>query len=130
MFDITIEDEFAAAHHLNEYQGNCRNLHGHNWRVQLTVRCDQLDKSGLGVDFRKIRTILGKILKELDHSYLNDHPAFKEINPTCENISVFVFRQAAQILLLDPDKPNARVHAVTIWESGNCRVTYRENNSD
>ena len=55
MYLTTIAKTFSAAHFLREYEGRCENLHGHNWRVEVTVRCEELDRAGMGLDFRVIK---------------------------------------------------------------------------
>ena len=56
MYRLTIQTSFAAAHNLLQYQGDCENLHGHNWKVDVTVAARELDKSGLGIDFKILPT--------------------------------------------------------------------------
>ena len=51
MYKLTIRTSFAAAHNLINYQGDCENLHGHNWKVDVTVIASELDKAGLGSRF-------------------------------------------------------------------------------
>jgi len=72
MYEITTEAYFCAAHSLLNYEGPCENLHGHNWRVRATVKCEHLDKSGIGVDFKVLKRRLNDILNEFDHRHLND----------------------------------------------------------
>ena len=52
MYELTISEEFEAAHRLPDYDGKCCRLHGHNWRVEVAVRGKQLDASGLLIDLR------------------------------------------------------------------------------
>ena len=87
MFSISVEAEFSAAHKLNNYKGKCEALHGHNWRVQLFVASQRLDKDGLVFDFIKLKKHLKEALKKLDHKMLNEIDYFKKNNPTSENIS-------------------------------------------
>ena len=82
-----IKTSFAAAHNLVNYQGDCENLHGHNWLVEVTVAAKELDKSGLGIDFKILKRETKQLLEGLDHKYLNDLPMFKEISPSSEHIS-------------------------------------------
>jgi 6-pyruvoyltetrahydropterin/6-carboxytetrahydropterin synthase len=55
MYELKIEDSFAAAHNLRGYKGQCEELHGHNWKVELVVRADQLDSVGLAIDFQELK---------------------------------------------------------------------------
>jgi 6-pyruvoyltetrahydropterin/6-carboxytetrahydropterin synthase len=111
---------FAAAHRLRGYQGDCEQLHGHNYKVDIEVRAAQLDELGMGIDFRAIRAAAREVVAVLDHRLLNDIPPFDELNPTAENIAVYVYEQLAGRL----DGEHARVSAVTIWETDRDRVRY------
>ena len=70
MYMLTIRTSFAAAHNLINYQGDCENLHGHNWKVEVAVTAQELDKAGLGIDFKVLKREAGAIINELDHKYL------------------------------------------------------------
>ena len=72
MYELTVESAFSAAHRLREYRGKFENLHGHNWRVEVTIASKQLDKRGMVIDFRKIKEKLGTVMNKLDHNYLNE----------------------------------------------------------
>lgn len=122
MYKLTIRTSFAAAHNLINYQGDCENLHGHNWRVEVTVTATELDKAGLGIDFKVIKREAGVVIKELDHKYLNDNPAFKGISPSSEHISRYLYHRLSETLNNDTIK----VDNITVWESDNASATYYE----
>lgn len=122
MYKLTIRTSFAAAHNLINYQGDCENLHGHNWRVEVTVTATELDKAGLGIDFKVIKREAGVVIKELDHKYLNDNPAFKGISPSSEHISRYLYHRLSETLNNDIIK----VDNITVWESDNASATYYE----
>jgi 6-pyruvoyltetrahydropterin/6-carboxytetrahydropterin synthase len=113
---------FAAAHRLRGYQGDCEQLHGHNYKVEIEIRATQLDALGMGVDFRAIREAAREVVGVLDHRLLNEIPPFTEVNPTAENIAVYVYEQLGRLL----DGEHARVHAVTIWETDRDSVRYSQ----
>ena len=75
-----MRSSFAAAHRLREYEGNCEQLHGHNWRVEATVESSLLDDRGMAMDFRSIKDALHDILSGMDHKYLNEIPPFDELD--------------------------------------------------
>ena len=78
---------FDAAHRLPNYEGQCANLHGHRWVLEVEVKGKVDSGTGFVLDFSVLRTIVEKeVLQELDHRYLNDTC----YNPTCENILVWV----------------------------------------
>ena len=96
--DIFIKTHFSGGHHLRAYPGNCENPHGHNWKVKVTVRADKLDHLGMGIDFKQLKQKVNNVIDELDHHDLNEHPAFREINPSSEHISMFLFRALKEAL--------------------------------
>ena len=122
MYKLTIRTSFAAAHNLINYQGDCENLHGHNWKVELTVLARELDHAGLGIDFKVLKREAGAVVKELDHKYLNDNPAFAGISPSSEHISRFLYRRLSDQL----NSGNVTVDSVTVWESENASACYYE----
>ncbi len=122
MYKLMIRTSFAAAHNLINYQGDCENLHGHNWKVDVTVITSELDKAGLGVDFKVLKREAGVIIQELDHKYLNDNPAFDNISPSSEHIARYLYHRISERLNNDVIK----VDSVAVWESDNASATYYE----
>ena len=123
MFEITVESGFSAAHRLRGYEGACEHLHGHNYRVAVTVRGEELDASGMVADFRVLRGALDRVLDRLDHTCLNDDlDDFAEggLNPTAENIAKWVHDALAG------EFPQGVAPArVTVWESEKSAATYQ-----
>ncbi len=120
MYKLNITSDFSSAHKLEGYDGLCRNLHGHNWKVRVAVSCDKTDEIGLAIDFGVIKKYLNEIITELDHQYLNDLEYFKEINPTSENIAKFIYTEFSKKI----DNNNCRISEVEIWESEKSSVIY------
>ena len=120
MFHIFIKSHFSAGHHLRNYPGNCERPHGHNWKVEVTVKATGLDNLGMGIDFRTLKEALNKVLDSLDHHDLNEHNAFQSINPSSENIAVYIFNNLHKDLSHD----RYGVHSVTVRETDNSGVTY------
>lgn len=121
MYRLTIFTHFAAAHNLINYQGDCENLHGHNWKVEVTVAARELDKAGLGIDFKILKRETKEALALLDHTYLNDLEPFKNLSPSSENISRYLF----ETLSTRFDNGNVMVEQVNVWESENACASYR-----
>ncbi len=119
-FILRVEADFAAAHTLRDYPGDCNRIHGHNWKVVAEVEARTLDAVGMGIDFRDIKQALRRIAAGLDHRYLNDIPPFDRKNPTAENLAVYFHDALAEALR---DRP-VRVHAVTLWETERAAVRY------
>ena len=122
MFDIFIDTHFSAGHHLRHYPGNCEKPHGHNWNIRVTVRATELDHLGMGVDFRTVKNGVKIIIDELDHENLNEHPAFKDQNPSSENIAVFIFNALKPLLQTERYK----LYSVLVGETPTSGVIYRE----
>lgn len=91
MYEIKVEGNFSAAHQLRNYKGKCEKLHGHNWRVLVSVATSKVDKAGMVIDFNHLKALLNCVLQRLDHKLLNDIEIFKKTNPTSENIAKFIF---------------------------------------
>jgi 6-pyruvoyltetrahydropterin/6-carboxytetrahydropterin synthase len=122
MFDLTIESQFSAAHQLRGYKGKCEALHGHNWRVQVTVSSEKLDDLGMVLDFHELKGITNEVLASLDHSFLNDVFPFTEINPSSENMAKWIYESIRKKIL----KINCTISSVTVWENETSSATYYE----
>ncbi len=121
-YTLKVVTDFAAAHSLRNYSGNCERLHGHNWKIEVEVSARELDEVGMGLDFKTIKRATNDFLQQLDHYNLNDVPPFDKINPTAENIAAYIFRSLAERLNAD----RVWVSAVTIWETERACVRYTE----
>ncbi len=122
MYKLQIQTSFAAAHCLINYQGDCENLHGHNWKVEVAVTARELDSAGLGIDFKILKSETSSLLKTLDHKYLNELPPFLEKSPSSENIACYLYKQLSERL----NNGNVTVESVTVWESDVACATYYE----
>ncbi|MCH7874277.1 MAG: 6-carboxytetrahydropterin synthase [Gemmatimonadetes bacterium] len=121
---LSAEARFSAAHTLPGVD-MCERMHGHNWRVQVTVRVqqDDLDAAGMGVDFRMLATVASESVHDFEHRYLNELEPFAESPPTAETIArVVCERVAARLAAV---APAAEVVEVTLWEMPEYRVVYR-----
>ncbi len=122
MFEVTIEETFAAGHALRNYRGKCENVHGHNYRCQVTVEGEQLDSIGLLVDFVELKRVVHSVLDRLDHQWLNDYPPFNVLNPSAENIARYIYDEIHQGLSV---KEGVRLAFVKLWETDTASAIYR-----
>jgi 6-pyruvoyltetrahydropterin/6-carboxytetrahydropterin synthase len=122
IFEVYIETHFSAAHALRGYPGDCARLHGHNWIIQVYVRCRELDDIGIGIDFRVIKENVKDVLQGLDHFNMNELPAFQEDNPASENIAKYLYRELRK--RIDSDK--VKVSKVKVSETPNAGAFYWE----
>lgn len=128
MYNIKVQATFSAAHNLRGYKGKCEELHGHNWKIEAIASKENLDKAGMVMDFRYLKTELKKIMEKLDHKYLNKLAYFsaaggsasggKKNNPTSENIAKFIYDRLKNKI--------SGVKSVTVWENDTSSATYEE----
>ena len=111
MYELTITAHFDAAHALHGYPGECRELHGHTWDVEVTVAGEQLDEVGIVYDFKRLKDDVGGVLDAYDHVHLNEVPPFDSINPTAENLARVVCEA-----LVEKVGTGVTVHEVAVWE--------------
>jgi 6-pyruvoyltetrahydropterin/6-carboxytetrahydropterin synthase len=122
MFQVSVEETFSAGHALRGYKGKCENVHGHNYRVQITLEGPQLDNIGLLVDFTRVKQVMRDIIKRLDHQFINDLEPFTTVNPSAENMAKYFFEEVGSQLKDLP--PGATVKDVVIWETDTAYAKY------
>jgi 6-pyruvoyltetrahydropterin/6-carboxytetrahydropterin synthase len=123
MFQVSVEETFSAGHALRGYKGKCENVHGHNYRVRVTLEGPQLDSTGLLVDFTHLKHVIREIMGRLDHQFMNDLEPFKNVNPSAENVAKYFYEEATRRLKDLP--PGARITDVILWETDTSRAQYR-----
>ena len=131
MFRVTREIHFCYGHRLLNYDGKCRNLHGHNGKAVITIEAPQLDALGMVMDFSRIKRVVSAWIDEtLDHRMLlhRDDPVLEylrrqgepvfvmNVNPTAENIAKLIYDFASS--------QNFPVTEVKLWETESCYATY------
>ncbi|MDB2705690.1 6-carboxytetrahydropterin synthase QueD [Pseudomonadota bacterium] len=121
-YTLKILADFAAAHTLRNYPGDCSRMHGHNWKIEVEVTATSLNEHEMGMDFKAIKTATRELAKTLDHRYLNDIPPFDVVNPTAENIAQHFYQNLSTTLNNDI----AKVSGVTLWETERACVRYSE----
>src|SRR5436309_10794426 len=125
MFEVTVEDSFAAGHYLRNYKGKCEKPHGHNYKIRVTLAGKELDKAGLLLDFKDLREVMRHVIDRLDHQMINEVEPFIELNPSAENLAKYFY-----------DEDNGRLKSVTggrvqvkdvsIFETDNTTSKYSE----
>ena len=123
-YTIGISDHFDSAHFLKNYPGACSNIHGHTWKVDLLISCEELDKIGMSIDFKILKKILKNILSKYDHHLINNIEPFNNINPTAENLSREIYIQLKS--QIKKEYPNTKLESVTIWESPKAFAKFEE----
>jgi 6-pyruvoyltetrahydropterin/6-carboxytetrahydropterin synthase len=123
VYEVFVDETFAAAHNLRNYKGKCENLHGHNYKVRVTLSGPEPDPSGLLYDFVHLRQVIQNVIRSLDHRYLNELKPFDVLNPSAENIARHIYDEAAKQLRSAPN--GTGISSITVWETDTSAATYR-----
>jgi len=122
MYEVSVEQTFAAGHALRNYRGKCENVHGHNYRLQVTLAGPELDAAGLLVDFVELKRVMQAAIERLDHQMINDVPPFDTLNPSAENMARYFYDTLSSAL---NNRNSVRVSEVKLWETEVAAATYR-----
>jgi len=123
-FSVTKIVRFDAAHYLPDYPGECANLHGHTWKVEIEVKLADTqsynpDKDQMLMDFSGLKTIINQaFLEELDHNHLNDIRGLEY--PSAENITLWIKRRLYGAF---PDI--VQLARIRVWESEDAYAEWR-----
>jgi 6-pyruvoyltetrahydropterin/6-carboxytetrahydropterin synthase len=121
VYELKVITRFAAAHQLKMVSKKCENLHGHNWKIEACVAGENLNHTGVLIDFGEIKKHLSKIVGELDHRFLNELEGFQDqVAPSSENIAALIAKRLQAVIR----EPGLRVTRVTAWESDDACATY------
>jgi 6-pyruvoyltetrahydropterin/6-carboxytetrahydropterin synthase len=120
MYEVKILTQFAAAHRLENFNGKCENLHGHNWKVEVFLAGPTLDGTGLLLDFGVVKARTKEVLAEIDHKYLNELAAFQDRNPSSENLAHYLFERLGAIF----NRDGVKIKRVNVWESDTSCASY------
>jgi 6-pyruvoyltetrahydropterin/6-carboxytetrahydropterin synthase len=121
-FEITTTRRFSAAHALRLYNGSLEPVHGHNWRLKVTVAAAKLDAIGVVMDFHELERIVDEVVVPLHNRHLNEQPAFSDggLNPSAENVALHVGRT------VEPRLPEGvSLVEVEVWETDENSAVYR-----
>ncbi|WP_442603201.1 6-carboxytetrahydropterin synthase QueD [Paenibacillus sp. KN14-4R] len=111
---VSKEFTFDAAHHLHAYEGKCKNLHGHTYKVIFGIS-GYVNEIGIMIDFGDIKQLWKEQIEVyLDHQYLNE--TLPCMNTTAENMVVWIYEQMAAALPTNNELA-ARVEFVKLYET-------------
>jgi 6-pyruvoyltetrahydropterin/6-carboxytetrahydropterin synthase len=125
MFEVSVEETFAAGHALRGYRGKCENPHGHNYKVRVTLAGEELDSLGLLYDFKDLKAVMNEVIDRFDHQFLNDIEPFRQQNPSAENMARYFYQEIGQRLRAMSDG-RILVKRVKLWETDTTTATYFE----
>lgn len=120
-FTVSAQAHYDAAHFLHNYEGKCRQLHGHRYVVEAAVRASELDESGIAFDFVDLKAALRGIADELDHENLNELPQFQDVETSAENQAKYFFEELLKRL---PEEMAEGLLYARVWESPNQWAQY------
>jgi 6-pyruvoyltetrahydropterin/6-carboxytetrahydropterin synthase len=123
MFEVSVDETFSSGHALRGYKGKCENVHGHNYKVRVTLAGPELDSIGLLYDFVHLKQAIQGVIRTLDHRFLNDFAPFDTVNPSAENIARHIFEEISKQMKTVPN--GAEISHVTVWETDVTSATYR-----
>ncbi|MDP4094466.1 MAG: 6-carboxytetrahydropterin synthase QueD [Bacillota bacterium] len=107
---------FDSAHRLIDYQGKCKNIHGHTYKLEITVK-GFTDNNGLVMDFHDLDDIVSnQVLSQIDHLYLNE---VFDFNPTCENIGIWIWHEVAKHM----HNQSSSMEKLVLWETPTSYIT-------
>lgn len=121
MLELIVERTFSAAHRLCDYEGACSRMHGHNYRVEVSVVGEEPGHNGMLLDFGDLKAVCDRVIEDMDHRCLNELAPFVDRNPTSENIARHIFEQVAAAL----GDPRLDVGYVRVWETPGQSAIYR-----
>jgi 6-pyruvoyltetrahydropterin/6-carboxytetrahydropterin synthase len=121
MFEVMIERNFSSAHQLRGYRGKCENLHGHNYKIEIYARGEELNNIGLLVDFVELKVAADEIVNYLDHRNINELPPFdEELNPSAENLARYILERVASQV----GDERVQIYKVRCFETPTSVATY------
>lgn len=120
-YELRVEVEFPAAHHLVGYPGDCARPHGHNWVAEIFVRSKKTDSLGMAYDFRDLKNAAKELVAAWDHQDLNTLPDFKNCNPSAEQVARIMYEKLSPLF---PREKGSWLQKVTIWENSRCAASY------
>jgi 6-pyruvoyltetrahydropterin/6-carboxytetrahydropterin synthase len=122
IFEVMIERNFSSAHQLRGYKGKCENLHGHNYKIEIYARGQELNNLGLLIDFVDLKRAADQVVKYLDHRNINELPPFDvELNPSAENLAKFILDWVAARV----GDERVQVYKVRCFETPTSIATYQ-----
>ncbi len=121
MYKLSIDTMISASHYLRDYSGPCQRVHGHNWKIQVVVTGEDLNATGMVIDFKDLTDLTWSVVGKFDHQMLNEVEPFTEMNPTAENMARYFFREIGKKL-----PAGVRMAAIRLWETDKYMVEYSE----
>ncbi len=120
MFEVVKEISISSTHRIREHKGGCENIHGHNWKIRVYVKAEELDELGMVIDFKVLKNKMNQIIMPLDHTDINEHPYFQDNNPTSENLAKFIYDELSKEI----NDSRISISKVVVFETDTSRAIY------
>lgn len=120
MYEITLKGGFNSCHNLYDYKGVFEPLHGHNFKVEVDLRRQELDPIGVVADFIDIKKELNAVLGKIDYTYLNQVPELASKNSSVENVARWIHDALKERL----QGKGIQIRRVTVWETEDAGASY------
>ena len=124
VFSVKVRAEFAAAHHIRGYDGECARPHGHNFKVEVEATSPGLNKIGIALDFKDLKKMVKGLIERFDHQDLNTVAPFTDVNPTAETLAQHFFEELEQQIAVNPATATLTLKTVTIWENDRSAASF------
>lgn len=116
--------EFAAAHHIRGYDGECSRPHGHNFKVEVEATTPRLNKLGIALDFKDLKRMTKALIDRFDHQDLNTVEPFITTNPTAETLAEFFFVELERQIEKTPSMAGLILKKISVWENDRSVASY------
>jgi 6-pyruvoyltetrahydropterin/6-carboxytetrahydropterin synthase len=123
-FSVRVQVEFAAAHHIRGYDGECARPHGHNWKIEVEAATEQLNQIGIAVDFKVLKAMVKKLVDRYDHQDLNTIAPFSDLNPTAETMAMVFYNELETGIQGSKPMDSLELKRVTVWENDRCSASF------
>lgn len=124
LYSVKVIVEFAAAHHIRGYDGECSRPHGHNWKIHVEASTPTVNEIGLAIDFKLLKSMVKKLIDRYDHQDLNLIPPFDVVNPTAESISYTFFNELERQVSSSSEIQALKLKSVTVWENDRSAASF------
>ncbi len=124
-YSVKVTVEFAAAHHIRGYDGECARPHGHNWVIEVEATTPKINEIGIAVDFKVLKSMVKKLIDRYDHQDLNSVAPFNDkMNPTAESLSFVLYKDLEHMILASEPMANLKLKRITVWENARCSASF------
>ena len=123
-YSVRVFVEFAAAHHIRGYDGECARPHGHNWKIEVEASTADVNQIGIALDFKVLKGMVKALVERFDHQDLNLVPPFDELNPTAETMAWFFYQEIEKNIQRSKPMQSMHLQKVTVWENERSAASF------